>query len=99
MQENEVFVLADRALNGVVQRIRDDQWSMEMPDNFLTRVSDHRPTLREVINYHAYDDAWVPDMLAGRTMDEAGRSTFDGDLLGDDPKGRFAAIVEKACAA
>ena len=28
--------------------------------------------MRTLINYHAYDDAWVPDMLAGLTMDEAG---------------------------
>jgi len=55
--------------------------------------------MREVINYHAYDDAWVPDMLAGKTMDEAGRDKFDGDLLGDDPTGKFAAIVETACTA
>jgi uncharacterized protein (TIGR03086 family) len=99
MQENEAFVLADRTLNGVVQRIRDDQWSMEMPDTFLTRASDHRPTLREIINYHAYDDAWVPDMLAGRTMQEVGQDAFKGDLLGADPKGNFARIVDKACAA
>jgi uncharacterized protein (TIGR03086 family) len=99
MQENEVFILADRTLNGVVQRIRDDQWSMEMPDTFLTRVSDHRPTLREIINYHAYDDAWVPDMLAGRTMDEVGKDAFQGDLLGADPRGSYAEIVDRACSA
>jgi uncharacterized protein (TIGR03086 family) len=52
-----------------------------------------------VIAYHAYDDAWVPDMLAGQTMDEAGKDKFDGDLLGDDPVGRFSAIVDAACAA
>jgi uncharacterized protein (TIGR03086 family) len=61
--------------------------------------TDHTPTLREIINHHAYDDAWVPDMLAGKTMDEAGRDKYDGDLLGGDPKAAFAAIVEKACAA
>jgi uncharacterized protein (TIGR03086 family) len=52
-----------------------------------------------VIGYHAYDDAWVPAMVAGRTMEETGKDTFDGDLLGDDPRSAFAAIVEKACAA
>jgi hypothetical protein len=57
------------------------------------------PTLREIVNYHAYDDAWVPDMLAGRTMDEAGATKFDGDLLGDAPIGRFDALVDKACSA
>jgi uncharacterized protein (TIGR03086 family) len=99
LTEPEVFVLADHALNDVVARIRDDQWAMEMPASFATRVTDHRPTLREIINYHAYDDAWVPDMLAGKTMAEAGLDNFKGDLLGEEPKLRFAEIVVKACAA
>lgn len=99
MTEPEVFVLADRTLNAVVARISDEQWAMPMPDSFAMRRTDHTPTLREIINYHALDDAWVPDMLAGRTMDEVGRNRFDGDLLGDDPRDAFAAIVEKACSA
>lgn len=99
MTEPEVFILADQTLNGVVAKITEDQWEMAMPASFAMRSTGHTPTLREIINYHAYDDAWVPDMLAGKTMDEAGRDKFDGDLLGDDPKGNFAAIVERACAA
>ena len=99
MNEAEVFVLADRALNRVVAQIRDDQWDMEVPPNFARRQTDRRPTLREIINYHAYDDAWVPDMLAGKTMAEAGMDNFKGDLLADDPKGNFEAIVDKATAA
>jgi uncharacterized protein (TIGR03086 family) len=99
LTEPEVFVLADHALNDVVAQIRDDQWAMEMPPSFATRVTDHRPTLREIINYHAYDDAWVPDMLSGKTMAEAGLENFKGDLLGEEPRLRFAEIVEKACAA
>ena len=99
MNEAEVFVLADRALNRVVAQIRDDQWDMEVPPNFARRQTDRTPTLREIINYHAYDDAWVPDMLAGKTMAEAGMDNFKGDLLGDDPTGNFEAIVDKATAA
>lgn len=99
MTEPELFVLADRALNRVVQQVREDQWSMEMPESFFTRAVDRRPLLIEVLEYHAYDDAWVPDMLAGRTMDEVGRDKFRGGLLAGDPKGRFAEIVESACAA
>jgi hypothetical protein len=99
LTEPQVFVLADHALNDVVAQIQDDQWAMEMPPSFATRVTDHRPTLREIINYHAYDDAWVPDMLAGKTMAEAGLENFKGDLLGEEPKLRFVEIVEKACAA
>jgi hypothetical protein len=99
MQENEVFILADRALEAVVQRIRDEQWPMVMPANFLTRQLDHPPTLHEVVSYHAYEDAWVPDMLAGRTMAEVGQDAYKGDLLGNNPKGNFSALVDKACAA
>jgi uncharacterized protein (TIGR03086 family) len=99
MDEPEVFVLADRALNGVVAQISEDQWPIELPPTFRMRRMDHTPTLREIVNYHAYDDAWVPDTLSGKTMDEVGKDKFDGDLLGDDPAGAFAAIVEKACAA
>jgi hypothetical protein len=92
-------VLADRALARVVAHITAEQWGMAMPPTFATAQSDQRPTLREVVNYHAYDDAWVPAMLAGQTMEEAGADRFDGDLLGDDPVVSFAAIVERACAA
>jgi hypothetical protein len=99
MEEAEVFVLADRALADVVARIEPGQWDQPMPPNFAMRNRDTVPTLREVINYHAYDDAWVPDMLAGRTMEEAGATKFDGDLLGDEPVERFEAIVGDACAA
>lgn len=99
MTEPEVFVLADRALNGVIGQIGENQWEMSMPPNFATRMSDHVPMLREIVSYHAYDDAWVPDMLAGRTMEEVGKERFSGGLLGDDPKAAFAAIVDRACAA
>jgi len=98
MRDPEMFIKANNALKAVVDQIRDDQWAMEVPPEFSTRSAE-RPTLREVINYHAYDDAWVPAMLAGRTMDEVGQWAFKGDLLGDDPKGSFAAIVAKANAA
>jgi uncharacterized protein (TIGR03086 family) len=97
MDEAKVFVLADRALNSVVAKVADDQWDIPVPPDFARAGSEHVPSLREIINYHAYDDAWVPDMLAGRTMDEVGQGAFTGDLLGADPKASFAALVDKAC--
>jgi uncharacterized protein (TIGR03086 family) len=99
MNEKDVFVLADRALDRVVRQIGDSQWGMDMPASFARRDSDSVPKLRTIVGHHALDDAWVPDMLAGRTMDEAGKDKFKGDLLGDDPKAAFASIVNKACAA
>lgn len=99
VREQDVFVMADQALKDVIDQIRDDQWSMEMPDDFAMHQQDRKVTLREVVNYHAYDEAWVPDMLAGRTMDEVGKDAYAGDLLGEDPKRSFGALVDKACAA
>jgi uncharacterized protein (TIGR03086 family) len=100
LNEKEVFVLADRALDHVVQQIRDDQWALEVPASIVRMRGDGPPpTLRTIIEYHARDDAWVPDMLAGRTMDEVGKDTFAGDILGDDPKAAFASLVNLACAA
>ncbi len=99
MREPEVFELADRAMARVVARIAPDQWDMVLPASFATTARPAPPVLRELINYHAYDDAWVPDMLAGRTMAEVGENRYDGDLLGNDPAGSFEAIVQRACAA
>ena len=100
MSENDVFILADRAMDRVVQHIEDSQWAMAMPATFArSGEPDNVPTLREIIAAHAYDDSWVPDMLAGLTMGDAGKEKFSGDLLGDDPKAAFAAIVNRACAA
>ncbi len=99
MKEPEVFVLADQALNRVVAQIKPEQWEQPVPEDFVRRDTSRRPSLREIINYHAYEDAWVPDMLAGRTMDEVGKDKYKGDLLGDDPAGNFSALVEQASAA
>lgn len=98
MREPDVFVLADRTLQRVIEQVGDEQWAMNMPADFR-RKSDSPVTLREIVNYHAYDDAWVPDMLAGRTMAEVGALSFKGDLLGDDAAANFARLVDAACAA
>jgi hypothetical protein len=52
MDEQLVFVLADRTLNEVVARIRGDQWEMPMPPEFRRHGSGQVPTLREIVNYH-----------------------------------------------
>jgi hypothetical protein len=102
MREPDLFILADRALDNVVQQIHDDQWSLPIPEWIATgsRVKRDELDLRAILNYHAYDDIWVPDMVAGRTMAEVGSEKWKGeDLLGDNPKGNFTAIVEAAVAA
>jgi hypothetical protein len=99
IREAELFVLADEAAVGVFRRIRDDQWNTPLPPLFDMPGADRIVPLRQAVNHHAYDDAWVPDLLAGRTMEEVGRDRFDGDLLGDDPRGNLARISAAAVAA
>lgn len=101
MFEPDVFILADRALNYVVQQIDDDQWDLSIPEWIrVGRVSREGLTLRALINYHAYDESWVPDILASRTMAEVGLTKWkDEDLLGGNAKVSFTAIVERAVAA
>jgi len=93
VNEKDVFILADEALNAVVGQIRDDQWDSPVPDDMAPRQPGM--TLRQIVNYHAYDDAWVPDVLEGKTIDDVD-TRWDGDLLGDHPKLNFASIVETA---
>lgn len=99
MNERDVFVLSERAFNDVVQQIPDNLWSARLPEWFaLGRNGDRaNTTLRTIINYHAYDTAWVPEVLAGETLDEVG-DRYDGDLLGEHPKDAYAAFSESAIA-
>ena len=96
MTEQEVFVAADEALGRVVAQIGDDQWEQIVPEKLTPRQPGS--SLRKVVNYHACDDAWVPDVLAGLTEEQVG-DRHDGDLLGADPKAAFAAIVATAVTA
>ena len=95
MNEQDVFILANTTLLGVINQIRSDQWEMTMPPDFPTSKPNTTTSLREIVNYHAYDDAWVPDTLAGKAIEEVGTS-HDGDLLGDNPKQSFARYVDAA---
>ncbi|WP_432506869.1 DinB family protein [Kineococcus arenarius] len=97
--ERTVFVLADEALLAVVRQVREDQWDLRTRGVVTTSDPGADPTLRELLNYHAYDDAWVPAMLAGRTMGEVGEDAHRGDLLGADPVAAFERLVEDAVAA
>jgi len=97
MSEQHIYILSEQALANTIDRIRDDQWSQPKPEWFQTG-GEGEATLRTIVNYHAFDTAWVPDVLAGRTADEVG-DAYAGDLLGDDPKGSYRRLSEKAIAA
>jgi hypothetical protein len=80
MKQRDLFLLSDAALRDVIDRIRPDQLELPVPVEW-TRTPE--PTLLDVVAAHAYDEAWVPDVLAGRTIEEVG-DKYGGDLLGGD---------------
>ena len=97
MNEQDLFIKANNACNQAVQQIKDEQWEDNVPDVYEWRFGTSEPvSLRTAVNYIAYDNSWVPDMMAGMTMDQAGHDKYDGDLLGDSPKDRFADITARA---
>ncbi len=71
MAEREVFILAEKALAGVIDQVGPEQWDQRQPEWFQTGGQGDA-SLREIVNYHAYDTAWVPDVLAGKTIEEVG---------------------------
>lgn len=99
MNEVETFERADRVLADVVSRIPADLLDEPLPADFPTS-DDGTYTFREMLNYQAYDEAWIPDMIAGRTVDEVGVDAhgrpLDNDLLANDPAGRFGELVDEA---
>jgi uncharacterized protein (TIGR03086 family) len=97
LSEQRVFVLSEHALAGVIDQVPDSRWGETTPAWFATNRAGAL-TLREIVNYHAYDSAWVPDVLAGRTIAEVG-DRYDGDLLGDDPRGGYRRHSDRAVAA
>ncbi len=100
MTEAEVYIESEKALVAVINQIKDDQWSLKLPDWFQLGSTQDRSklTLKDIINYHAYDTAWLPEVVAGKTTDEVG-AKYDGDLLGNDPKASYQQLAAAAMAA
>jgi len=94
MNRQQLFVLSEHSLTRVFEGITDDQWNLPVPKS----IQKDEVTLKKLMNYHAYDDAWVPETLAGKTIAEVG-TKYDGDLLGDTPKRNWDTIVAKAVSA
>lgn len=60
-----------------VDLVGDDQW------NAATPCTDW--TVRDLVGHLVGEQLWVPDLLAGATIEQVG-DRYDGDQLGDDPK-------------
>ncbi|HYH29649.1 MAG TPA: hypothetical protein VD903_04615 [Pseudonocardia sp.] len=96
IHEAAVFQLADEAAVQAFTLVRAEDGDSVLPPVFDMPGADEPAPLGQVLAHVAYDEAWIPDMLAGRTMDEVGHDAYDGDLLGDDPHGNLTRIAARA---
>lgn len=95
METNQLFLAADAALRSVIDRIMPDDLDKLAPAEW-SRSPD--PTIRDILRAHAYDEAWVPGVLAGASIAD-GDDLRDRDLLGDDPIAAYDALNDTAMAA
>lgn len=96
MRETELFVISEQVLVEVVGRIRAEHWKLVLPPLFDRPGADKPLPLRAYVLRHAVDDARVPQLLAGETIDPD-RSGVE--LLGPDPHATVARLADVACAA
>jgi hypothetical protein len=99
IREAELFVMSEDVLVEVVGRVRGEQWDIVLPPLLDQPGTDRPAAMRLAVGEYARDDAWVPDLLAGRSPDEIGPDRFGGDLLGADPHTAVTKYAEQACAA
>lgn len=95
MKQLDLFLASDAALRSVIDRLTPADLVRTAPADWSSKPDQ---TVRDIVAAHARDEAWIPDVLAGRTMDEVG-DRWNGDLLGDDPIGSYDRIQDAATAA
>ena len=95
MKPDELFLHADAAIREVIDKIDPADLSAPVPKEWSQLES---PTLLGIIGRHAYDEAWIPDVIAGRAAAD-GDQYADADLLGDDPIASYDALNDRAGAA
>ncbi len=90
MDDLAVHRSALRQFDNRVQLIRDGQWHNSTPDTDWD--------VTDLVAHLVYEQLWVPRLLAGESIAAIG-DAFDGDVLGDDPKGAWTAAAAAARAA
>ena len=95
METDQLFLASDAALRSVIDRVTADDLNVPVPAEW-SRTAD--PTMMDILRAHAYDEAWIPRVLAGASIAD-GDDLRDRDLLGDDPIGAYDALNDAATTA
>jgi hypothetical protein len=96
MEIKDLYVASNQAEQRVVAQIAEAQWRLAMPEK-ITRVP---MTLEAAVRYHIWDDAWLPDVLEGKTKETVGDAHEHLlTLTAEDLHAEFAAHNQRAIAA
>lgn len=79
MTTQELFIRTNQELKHIFDQINDEQWGLQLPEGASRKPA----TLQQAVAYHAYDDAWVSDVLAGKTAAEVGNA-YEGILATEE---------------
>lgn len=96
MDTDRFFLISDASLRGVIDRLSPADLERPAPSDWSGRTDE--PTLRDILWAHAYDEAWLPDVIAGKSVAD-GDPWKDRDLLGDQPIASYDALNDTATAA
>jgi uncharacterized protein (TIGR03086 family) len=78
------------SFGALVDRVGDGQWSGPTP---CTEWD-----VRTLVNHVVYEQLWAPHLCAGETIADVG-DRYEGDVLGDDPKGAWHGGIDGSRAA
>ncbi|MBC7517995.1 MAG: hypothetical protein H7248_03795 [Microbacteriaceae bacterium] len=92
MKTDQLFLVSDAALRSVIDRIAQDDLPKPVPAEWLPTPN---KTVRDILAAHAYDEAWIPKLIAGASMAD-GDELRDRDLLGDDPIAAYDSLNDTA---
>jgi uncharacterized protein (TIGR03086 family) len=83
----DLYELAIAGFDERVRQIKDEQWGGPTP---CTEWD-----VRALVNHLVYESKWAPPLFKGKTVAEVG-NTYEGDLLGDDPKSAWERARDEA---
>jgi uncharacterized protein (TIGR03086 family) len=86
-----LFIMSNEALLKSILQVTDDQYGLPMPEGMSPKPT----TLGEAIRRHTYDDAWVPNVLAGKTKEEVG-TAYEALLMNDDVQANYSKYNQQA---
>ena len=93
--EQQLFLASDAALREVIDQFTAETLKLAVPAEWSTNKT---TTMLGLLANHAKDEAWVPDVIAGKTMEQVG-DAWTGDLLAADPIGNYDKLNDLATAA